>query len=69
MPGIATRFWTTEAKSYGVIGFDCGEYDCSLAYSDFSNDGSYGETIGEDGLGLGDGMDEDALVFSVSASF
>ena len=50
-------------------GFDCGEYYCSLAYSDFSNDGSYGETIGEDGLGLGDGMDEDALVFSVSASF
>ena len=36
-------------------GFSCGQYACGLAYSDFS---------AED-----DGMDEDALVFSVSASF
>ena len=36
-------------------GFDCGEYDCGLGYYDFSDDG-YGD-------------DEDALVFSVSASF
>ena len=36
-------------------GFGCGSYDCALAYSDFSDDGY--------------GGDEDALVFSVSASF
>ena len=36
-------------------GFSCGQYDCGLAYSDFSAEE--------------DGMDEDALVFSVSASF
>ena len=36
-------------------GFGCGSYDCVLAYSDFSDDGY--------------GGDEDALVFSVSASF
>ena len=36
-------------------GFSCGEYDCGLAYSDFSADEG--------------GMDEAALVFSVSASF
>ena len=35
-------------------GFSCGSYDCGLAYSDFSDDGY--------------GADEDALVFSVSAS-
>ena len=45
-------------------GFSCGSYDCALAYSDFSNDGSYGESD----TGLLDGVDEDALVFSVSAS-
>tara|TARA_B100000212_G_scaffold121148_1_gene90754 strand:- start:170 stop:775 length:606 start_codon:yes stop_codon:yes gene_type:complete len=37
-------------------GFGCGEYDCSLAYSDFSSDSE-------------DLMDEDALVFAVGASF
>ena len=37
-------------------GFACGEYDCGLTYSDFSSDSV-------------DLMDEDALVFSVSASF
>ena len=45
-------------------GFSCGSYDCALAYSDFSNDGSYGESE----AGLLNGADEDALVFSVSAS-
>ncbi|MBU27794.1 MAG: hypothetical protein CMD30_00325 [Flavobacteriales bacterium] len=45
-------------------GFSCGSYDCALAYSDFSNDGSYGESD----AGLLDGADEDSLVFSVSAS-
>jgi uncharacterized protein (TIGR02001 family) len=37
-------------------GFTCGAYDCGIAYSDFSDDGYSGE-------------DEDALVFSMSASF
>ena len=36
-------------------GFTCGSYDCSLAYSDFSDEGY-------------SGVDEDALVFSISAS-
>ena len=36
-------------------GFGYGSYDCALTYSDFSDDGY--------------GGDEDALVFSVSASF
>jgi uncharacterized protein (TIGR02001 family) len=36
-------------------GFTCGTYDCGIAYSDFSDDGY--------------GGDEDALVFSMSASF
>ena len=35
-------------------GFTCGSYDCGLAYTDFSDDGY--------------GADEDAFVFSVSAS-
>jgi uncharacterized protein (TIGR02001 family) len=37
-------------------GFGCGSYDCSLAYSDFSDEGY-------------SGVDEDALVFSIGASF
>ena len=37
-------------------GFGCGSYDCSVAYSDFSDDGY-------------SGVDEDALVFSIGASF
>ena len=36
-------------------GFTCGTYDCGIGYYDFSDDGY-------------SGMDEDALVFSVSAS-
>ena len=36
-------------------GFTCGTYDCGIAFSDFSDDGY--------------GGDEDALVFSMSASF
>ena len=35
-------------------GFACGSYDCAVAYTDFSDDGY--------------GADEDALVFSISAS-
>ena len=35
-------------------GFTCGSYDCALTYTDFSDDGY--------------GADEDALIFSVSAS-
>ena len=44
--------------NFGIsYGFSCGSYDCALTYSDFSNDGvAYGTA------------DEDALVFSVSAS-
>tara|TARA_B100002019_G_scaffold196752_1_gene170404 strand:+ start:222 stop:836 length:615 start_codon:yes stop_codon:yes gene_type:complete len=42
-------------------GFTCGSYDCGLAYSDFSADtDAAGEFLY--------GPDEDALVFSVSAS-
>ena len=37
-------------------GFGCGSYDCSIAYSDFSDEGY-------------SGVDEDALVFSIGASF
>ena len=37
-------------------GFDCSNYDCSFAYSDFSSDSE-------------DLRDEDALVFAVGASF
>ena len=37
-------------------GFSCGSYDCSIAYSDFSDDGY-------------SGVDEDALVFSIGAGF
>ena len=42
-------------------GFSCGAYDCGIAYSDFSGD------TAADGSFLY-GPDEDALVFSVSAS-
>tara|TARA_B100000963_G_scaffold204155_1_gene177810 strand:+ start:1535 stop:2137 length:603 start_codon:yes stop_codon:yes gene_type:complete len=49
-------------------GFTCGSYDCAFTYTDFTNDGAYGESIISD-VGQDDGPDEDALVFSVSASF
>ena len=39
-----------------TYGFGCGSYDCGIGYYDFSDDGY-------------SGMDEDALVFSMSASF
>ena len=39
-----------------TYGFGCGSYDCGIGYFDFSDDGY-------------SGMDEDALVFSMSASF
>ena len=53
------------AISYG---FSCGSYDCAVAYTDFSNYGSYSETLDDNDVGLGNGPDEDALVFSISAS-
>mgnify|MGYP005624454309 CR=1 FL=1 len=46
-------YGTNFALGYG---FACGSYDCGLAYTDFSSDSV-------------DLMDEDAVVFSVSASF
>jgi len=51
--GDYDTYGTNFALGYG---FACGEYDCGLTYSDFSSDSV-------------DLMDEDALVFSVSASF
>ncbi|MDA9094424.1 TorF family putative porin [Gammaproteobacteria bacterium] len=51
--GDYDTYGTNYALSYG---FTCGEYDCGLTYSDFSSDSV-------------DLMDEDAFVFSVSASF
>jgi len=51
--GDYDTYGTNFALGYG---FACGEYDCGLTYSDFSSDSF-------------DLMDEDALVFSVSASF
>ena len=51
--GDYDTYGTNYALGYG---FGCGEYDCALTYSDFSSDSV-------------DLMDEDALVFSVSASF
>ena len=51
--GDYDTYGTNFALGYG---FTCGEYDCGLTYSDFSSDSV-------------DLMDEDALVFSVSASF
>jgi len=51
--GDYDTYGTNYALGYG---FACGEYDCGLTYSDFSSDSV-------------DSMDEDALVFSVSASF
>ena len=51
--GDYDTYGTNFALGYG---FACGEYDCGLTYSDFTSDSV-------------DLMDEDALVFSVSASF
>jgi uncharacterized protein (TIGR02001 family) len=51
--GDYDTYGTNFALGYG---FACGEYDCGLTYSDFSSASV-------------DLMDEDALVFSVSASF
>ena len=51
--GDYDTYGTNFALGYG---FACCEYDCGLTYSDFSSDSV-------------DLMDEDALVFSVSASF
>ena len=42
-------------NNFGIsYGFECGTYDCGIDYSDFSDNGY--------------GADEDALVFSISAS-
>ena len=54
-------FYYGDYDTYGTnfalgYGFSCGSYDCGLAYTDFSSDSV-------------DLMDEDAVVFSVSASF
>ena len=54
-------FYYGDYDTYGTnfalgYGFACGSYDCGLAYTDFSSDSV-------------DLMDEDAVVFSVSASF
>jgi len=49
--------YDTFGTNYGLVySFGCGAYDCALTYSDFSSDNV-------------DLLDEDALVFSVSASF
>jgi len=54
-------FYYGDYDTYGTnfalgYGFSCGSYDCGLTYTDFSSDSV-------------DLMDEDAVVFSVSASF
>ena len=54
--GVSFGQYDDYGDNFGIsYGFSCGSYDCALAYSDFSDDGY-------------SGMDEDAFVFSVSAS-
>ena len=53
--GVSFGQYDDYGDNYGIsYGFSCGSYDCALTYSDFSDDGY--------------GADEDAFVFSVSAS-
>ena len=53
--GISYREYDDYGDNFGIsYGFSCGSYDCGFAYTDFT-DGGYG-------------ADEDAFVFSVSAS-
>ena len=53
--GISYGQYDDYGDNLGVsYGFTCGSYDCALTYTDFSDDGY--------------GADEDALIFSVSAS-
>jgi len=63
--GLSYGDYDSVGSNFAIsYGFTCGSYDCALTYTDFSNDGSYGESA----EGLLDGADEDALIFSVSAS-
>tara|TARA_B100000927_G_scaffold274257_1_gene253330 strand:+ start:231 stop:821 length:591 start_codon:yes stop_codon:yes gene_type:complete len=53
--GISYGQYDDYGDNLGIsYGFTCGSYDCALTYTDFSDDGY--------------GADEDALIFSVSAS-
>ena len=53
--GISYGQYDDYGDNLGIsYGFTCGSYDCVLTYTDFSDDGY--------------GADEDALIFSVSAS-
>ena len=53
--GISYGEYDDYGDNFGIAyGFSCGSYDCGFAYTDFT-DGGYG-------------ADEDAFVFSVSAS-
>jgi len=53
--GVSFGQYDDYGDNFGIsYGFSCGSYDCALTYSDFSDDGY--------------GADEDAFVFSVSAS-
>ena len=53
--GISYGQYDDYGNNLGIsYGFTCGSYDCALTYTDFSDDGY--------------GADEDALIFSVSAT-
>jgi len=53
--GISYGQYDDYGDNLGIsYGFTCGSYDCALTYTDFSDDGY--------------GADEDALIFSISAS-
>ena len=53
--GVSFGQYDDYGDNFGIsYGFTCGSYDCGFAYSDFSDTGY--------------GADEDAFVFSVSAS-
>ena len=53
--GISYGQYDDYGDNLGIsYGFTCGSYDCALTYTDFSDDGY--------------GADEDALIFSVSAT-
>ena len=53
--GISYGQYDDYGDNLGIsYGFTCGSYDCVLTYTDFSDDGY--------------GADEDALIFSISAS-
>ena len=53
--GVSYGTYDDMGDNFGIsYGFTCGSYDCGLTYSDFTDEGY--------------GGDEDALVFSISAS-